>query len=122
MDQRRSFVVTFIAPNEIKVVRNELGGGTTLIADTFLPYGATFQVLTSLPDTPDGFGNTAAVTFALSKANFVSDGTVTDGNSAVNNGSIFIAIDTNTMTARAVTVIGATARIRGYRYNGSAWN
>ncbi len=125
MDQRRYFTVTFIGTNEFKIVRQEIGSPTpppTLIGDYFLPYGATFQVLPGMPDTPDGFGNTPAVTFAQTKIIFVSDGTVQDGNGAVNNGSIFMAIGTNTMTSRAVTVMGATARIRAYRYSGNWWN
>ncbi len=122
MDQRRNFTVTFIAPNEFQIVRQELGGSTTQIADYFLPNGATYQVLAGVPDTPDGLGNAQPITFAQNKIKFVSDGTVQDGNGNLNNGTIFIAIGSNPMTARTVTVMGATARIRAYRYDGGKWN
>lgn len=123
MDERKNFTVTFTpGTGEMKIVRNELDGSTTVKGDYFLPYGATYQVLPGLPDTPDGFGKAQAVTFAGNTIKFVSDGTVQDGTGAVNNGSVFMAIGTNAMTSRAVTVMGATARIRAYRYSGNGWN
>jgi len=122
IDQRRNFQVEFLGSKELKVTRLELSGPNTLIGDYSLPYGGTYQVYAGLPDTPDGLGNSQAVNFSSgSKIIMVSDGTVTDGTSPL-NGTVFMGIGDNTSTARAVTVLGATGRVRGYRYNGTAWN
>lgn len=125
ISQRRNFLVTFIGTNEIKVQREELppGSGTlTTISDNLLGNGVTYTLLTGVPDTPDGFGNSLAITFASSQIVFMSDGTAMNTSNQIMNGTVFMAIGKNPDTARAVTVMGATSRVKGYRYNGSAWN
>lgn len=125
ISQRRNFLVSLIGTNEIKVQREELpaGSGTlTTISDNFLGNGVTYALVTGVPDTPDGFGNSKAITFTSSEIVFMSDGTAVDTSSNLLNGTVFMAIGSNSATARAVTVMGATSRVKGYRYNGSAWN
>jgi prepilin-type N-terminal cleavage/methylation domain-containing protein len=120
MDQRRNFTVTFQGTNEILIVRNELTGPNTQIADYFLPNNATYMLFTGEPDTPDGFGKTSAVNFnGGTTINLMSDGSVTDASGNPVNGTVFMGIAGNPLTARAVTVMGATGRIRAYRFDGS---
>ncbi|MGH9353365.1 MAG: pilus assembly FimT family protein [Terriglobia bacterium] len=125
ISQRRNFLVTFIGTNEIKVQREELppGSGTlTTVSDNILGNGVTYKLVTGAPDTPDGFGNSFAITFASKEIVFMSDGTAVNTSGQIMNGTVFMAIGTNPATARAVTVMGATSRVKGYRYNGSTWN
>ena len=135
VSQRRNFTVTFRGTNELVVVRQEVppAGGlppvppvTTAMSDTFLPGVMVYMVSTGVPDTPDGFGNAQALNFCpasvacSSSLVFQSDGSVL-ANGKVVNGTVFMGVPGNTKTARAVTVMGSTGRMRGYRCNGAAW-
>jgi len=122
IDQRRNFVVTFKGTNEITVTRQELDGTLTPISDYFLNQGVVYMIFPTIPDTPDGFGNGLAINFAGGNAViFLGDDTATDGVGRLVNGTVFMGIPGKPSTARAVTVMGATARIKGYRYNGTQW-
>lgn len=130
ISQRRNFLVTFIGTNEIKVQREELppGSGTlTTISppdNYLLGNGVTYALVTSVPDTPDEFSGgpanppSSADNFPSSQIVFMSDGTAVNTSNQIINGTVFMAIGTNPATARAVTVMGATSRVKGYRYNG----
>jgi hypothetical protein len=54
---------------------------------------------------------------------FRAEGMFTDGNPNLDplNGTVFIGVFGQPSTARAVTIFGPTALIRGYRWNGSQW-
>ncbi len=129
MDERRNFIVTFNGTNEITVQRQELPLSNptyTLIADVSLSEGFAYTVVSRLPDTPDGFDTTLTpVCFGSpcgTSITFQGDGTaVTTVGGAPVNGTIFMATPGNSVTARAVTVLGATGQIQGYRYNGTTW-
>ena len=122
IDQRRNFKVTFQGTNELLIQRIELVGPLKTVADYLLPYGATYTYFSTLPDTPDGFGNTQAVNFnGGNSVIFVSDGSMTDAGNNFCNGTVFIGINNNPSTARAVTVMGATSRIKAYKFNGTSY-
>jgi hypothetical protein len=75
-----------------------------------------------VPDTPDAFGNANAVAFGVANTvMFGTDGTLIDGNGNPLNGTVFLIIISQPESARAVTVLGATGRIRGYRWWGGVW-
>ncbi len=127
ISQRRNFLVTFIGTNEIKVQREELplaSGTLTTVSDNFLGNGVTYTLVTSVPDTPDGFSGgpanppSSADNFPSNQVVFMSDGTAVNTSNQLGNWTVFMAIGTNPATARAVTVMGATSRVNGYRYNG----
>lgn len=128
MDERRNFVVTFSGTNEIKVQRQELPLSNptyTLVSDSFLGEGMTYSVLTPA-DTPDNFDSSLTpLCFGSpcgASITFQGDGTaVTTIGGAPVNGTVFMATSGEPITARAVTVMGATGQIQGYRYNGSTW-
>jgi prepilin-type N-terminal cleavage/methylation domain-containing protein len=129
IDQRRSVTVTFQGTSElVAVVQGINGASNTTLYDYFLPEGLKYVLLTGVPDTPDAFGNSYAVYYACPSntlpctITFQGDGSVLDGSSGSTNGSIFIGITGQTQTARAVTVLSATGRIRAWSYNGSAWH
>ena len=107
--------------------------------------GLQFFLFRSLPNTPMGplgFGNNSALDYEAVNGGtvgnaimFTSSGSlVGSGNASIANyyaignnnpinATIFIGIpgvDTN--TARAITVVGSTGRVRSYAYYGGAWH
>jgi hypothetical protein len=52
---------------------------------------------------------------------FTPSGTFIDAGNTLVNGTIFLGTPGNPMTARAVTILGATGRIRQYHWNGTTW-
>jgi hypothetical protein len=75
-----------------------------------------------VPDTPDAFGSATAVDFGgKSPLIFQSDGTLADNLGSPVSGSVFIGQAGHPETARAVTLLGATGRVRGYLWTGSLW-
>jgi Tfp pilus assembly protein FimT len=119
--QRRTVDLLFVTPNRIQAFRNELPDGQTLIADYGLESGVVFDVA-DRPDTPDGFGNAAAVDFGEAEViRFQADGTLVDEDGIVLNGTIFLSRPSEPLTARAVTITGGSGRAQGYRRMGEAW-
>lgn len=120
--QRRSVEIQFQQPNAIQVVRQDLPNGTTVLSGAVLEHSTQFAKFAGEPDTPDGFGAAAAINLGgAARIFFSADGMLTDeaGNPA--NVTVFIQQPGRVMTARAFTIFGPTARVRAYRWNGSAW-
>lgn len=122
INQRRAVVITFVPPNEIRLTRTNLPVGTTQIANGYLENNMAFMLFSGVPDTPDGFGRTAAVDFgAATQIMFTSDGTLTDQVGNPINGTVYLGQTGTPLTARALTVFGPTATMRTYRWDGSSW-
>jgi Tfp pilus assembly protein FimT len=128
--QRQSYYVTLnntVAPNTITVTQ----GATGVVIDTYsLPSDVKYQVLplfptsqVNFPLTPDSFGNgSTAVAFDQGVAGgapnvvyFQPDGSAQDVNGNFNNGVVYVARTGDYYSARALTVWGATGRLRGWR-------
>jgi type II secretory pathway pseudopilin PulG len=141
--KRRNVLVTFTAPNEIQLTVETLAGEApaAVIAPVYLndnvPGGDIFYVYPGLPDTPMAFGNSTALNFTPASGGtaglalmFSTSGelvgtTAASGYSTVGdnnpvNASIFTAIPGQLNTARAVTVLGTTGRVRSYSWAGPA--
>ncbi len=123
--QRHNMEVQFVGGNWVRVVRHETSGpvATTILTSVALESNATFSLTPSVPDTPDAFGANASLCFGAASGScaaqtyqFNSDGTLTDGNGVVINGTIFLSIVNQPESARAVTVLGATGRVRAYKW------
>jgi prepilin-type N-terminal cleavage/methylation domain-containing protein len=91
-----------------------------------LPQYTSYVLEPSVPDTPMAFGNTNAVYIANVSGGpigmrFTPTGSFTDstGSNPI-SGTIFIGIPNQSTTARAVTILGSTGRIRPYTYVGGA--
>lgn len=126
---RRVYMVTFnntVTPNTVTITQSNNG---TVISTYQLPTDTFFTVQSNFPAVgPDGFG-TGAVAIdcdqgvaGASTANktslyFYPDGSVQDVNQNTNNGVIYIGRTNDTSTPRAITVWGATGRLRGWRLN-----
>ena len=122
--QRRNMEIQFTGGNWVRVVRHEAPGiATTVLRSVALESNATFTLVPGVPDTPDAFGNANAVAFgAANTIMFGTDGTLIDGNGNPLNGTVFLSIISQPESVRAVTVLGATGRVRGYRWWGGVWS
>lgn len=142
--KRRNVQVQFTAPNQIQVTVLTLPGEAippalpVVYLNDNVAGGSTFTVFPSLPDTPMNFGNSTAINlqqptgggawsvmfttsgaFAGSAQAAASLYQATNNNPV--NASIFLGVAGRTNTARAVTVFGATGRVRSYTWTGSSW-
>lgn len=88
----------------------------------------SFLVFPTLPDTPDANGNSAAIVFEginggpVGGMLFQSDGELVDGGTFQPiNGTVFLGLAAQTPTARAITVLGGTGRVHGWKISGNTW-
>jgi type II secretory pathway pseudopilin PulG len=121
--ERRYMRIVYIAPNQLQIVRENVPGpSTTVVQSRVFEGGVEFYVFPSLPDTPDAFGGGTPINFGSAvDVKFSPDGTLVNQNGAGVNGSVFVGIPAYSRSARSVTVLGSTGRIRGYRWDGHAW-
>ena len=123
MTQRRNMELQFVGGNWVRVIRHEAPGvATTVLRSVALEGNATFSLAAGVPDTPDAFGNGNGVAFGVAQTvMFGTDGMLIDNNGNPLNGSVFLTIANTALSARAVTVLGATGRVRGYKWYGTGW-
>ena len=130
--QRQVYYVTFsnaAVPNTITITQ----GGSGVVLTTYtLPPDVQFNCVTGIPTgagtTPDGFGAGATpIDFDQGVAGgtknivyFQPDGSAQDINSNLNNGVIYIARPSELYSSYAITVWGATGRVRGWRMIGQS--
>jgi prepilin-type N-terminal cleavage/methylation domain-containing protein len=120
--QRRSVDVAFENPSRIRLLRNDPPAVVTPVGETILENGASLRVLGGVTDTPDQYGNEKAVDFDNSDVvRFMPDGTLTDTAGVPINGTVFMAIGDDVLSARAVTVTGGSGRAQPYRWDGAKW-
>jgi len=124
MDNRTEYVVTFQVPGRMLVqkIRN-----ATLSTDTTvdLPGDEQFIAINGLPGlgkAPDNFGNgKTAIDFDQAVGGgsnvlyFYPDGTVLDAVGNPNNGVLYIAHPGDISSSRAITVWGATGRVKSFK-------
>jgi prepilin-type N-terminal cleavage/methylation domain-containing protein len=124
IQQRRYMRLTFVSPNLVQIIREDTINTTTTLSSIVLEGGVTFGPITGVPDTPDGFGVGSAngINFGVvTNVKFAPDGTLVNQDGATTNGTIAMAIPNVQLSMRAVTVLGSTGRVRGYRWNGVIW-
>ncbi len=125
--QRRNIELTFILPDKLRLERqnvDQLGvtTGKTTLSEVALENGQQFLKYTGIPDTPDMFGASSAVTFnGTAPFMFTSDGSLVDSNGDVSNGSVFVGMPNQPLTARAVTIFGVTGKMRAWKWRGNSW-
>ncbi|MBZ5648633.1 MAG: prepilin-type N-terminal cleavage/methylation domain-containing protein [Acidobacteriia bacterium] len=130
VDLRRQYRITFIAPQTILTQRLEQNGQLTLIRTVTLPWDVQFLAVPGIPtqanQVPDGFGAGApAISFNNGiQIFFMPDGSARDVNGAINNGVLYLARPGQIQTSRAVSLFGATGRIKGWRIvqNAGVWS
>jgi Tfp pilus assembly protein FimT len=129
--QRRNMRLTFNANNSVQIIREEVPGPTlTTISTVPFEGGMQFLRLASLPDlttaplneVPASPGGTVGVAFGTAtQVRFSPDGTLVDQDGTALNGTLFICLPGQTMSARAITIFGSTGRVRAFRWDGSRW-
>jgi prepilin-type N-terminal cleavage/methylation domain-containing protein len=120
--QRRAMRLTFIGTNRLQIVREEVGGQTTVVRDVYFESGVQYGLAAGAGDTPDGYGNGSATYFnGAALVKFNTEGSLVDEQNAPVNGTVFLMIPSQTLSFRAVTVQGAIGRVRGYQWLGSQW-
>ncbi len=88
-----------------------------------------FTLFAAKGDTPDAYGNAAAIEFAGLSGGppagifFQSDGELVAAVTYLPiNGTVFLGATGDPSTARAMTVLGTTGRVRGWNGSGATWN
>jgi Tfp pilus assembly protein FimT len=121
--QRRNVELRFVGTNQIQLLRYEIPNGTTTVLSTVTLDGKNeFRLFAGVSDTPDSFGNGSAVSFGgASPWMFLSTGILIDASANPVNGTVFLGQANSPKTARAVTILGATGRVRDYKWNGTSW-
>jgi len=130
IDQRRIFRVSFNAPRTIQIdqVTYDSTGNQvfTFVSSIDLPVETQFLCVSGIPvangTTPDGLGQGKnAIDFSLESGGggttvfFQKDGRSTDSAGRLNTGIVYIARPDDLGSSKAVTVLGATGRVKGWR-------
>ena len=125
---RREVQVQFIGTNQLQITEIWPVGTAPVDKPVSFEGGAQFIVFPSVPDIPApfNFGNTAPVYFeGLSGGppimKFSTTGAFIDGGNTLVNGTVFMGIPGRSSTARAISILGATGRVREYHWDGSQW-
>ena len=121
ISQRRVSIINFENPNEMLIYRLETSGDLTLRNQIFLEGNVQFVQFASVPDTPDGFGAASSVDFDGEVPRFIEDGSLVDASGATLSGTVFLGIQDDPLSARAVTIFGGTGQVRGYAWSGTEW-
>ena len=110
------------------LTKTENAGSDVVLSTVPLQTPLIFTLVTGMADTPDGFGNAYAIEFeglnGLPTAGmmFQSDGELVDAATYLPiSGTVFLGVAGKTASARAITVLGTTGRVRGWRSTGTAW-
>jgi type II secretory pathway pseudopilin PulG len=134
ISDRRDVQVEFLTnppanPAGSYVRLTRLGGlccANTVILMMPISNSVIFTTFLGEPDSPDGFGNGGAIFFGGVTGGppagmmYHSDGTFTAlGTGIPINGTVFLAVPNQPTTSRAITILGATGRVRSYHISGT---
>lgn len=129
ISRRRNIEIAFTAPNIVTSRQRAVPdppnalGPSTLLETMRLEGGIEYRKFPAIgPDTPDAFGSAASIN--LGGANpvmFTSEGSFADVNGDPINATLLLGVANQTNTANAVTIIGTTATLRLWRWDGTRW-
>lgn len=136
IDQRRKYRLTFTAPRTIQLDQVVVDPVTHIQSFSFvstidLPVDTEFIAISGIPTagngTPDSLPTSGSaidldVDFGGggTQVFFQPDGRALDSSNRLNNGVVYVARPGELMSSRAVSVLGATGRIKGWRLVDSA--
>jgi prepilin-type N-terminal cleavage/methylation domain-containing protein len=133
--ERRRYLVQFsnaAVPSTVSISPADPAPGGVR-ATYSLPTDVAYTTVTGFPNPgPDGFGaGTTAIDFDQNIAvpvktdiYFYPDGSAQDVNNNINNGVVYVARPGDLNSGMAITLWGATGRIRGWRFTpvgGNKW-
>jgi Tfp pilus assembly protein FimT len=126
MTKRRDIQVSFIGNNQIQLTQLNLPAGQTVLSTVPIQAPVVFMLNPGTPDTPDAFGNAGPIEFGGIVGGpptmmFQSDGTFVSTTGVILNGTVFLGEPKVPAATRAVTILGATGRIRMYKANPTGW-
>jgi prepilin-type N-terminal cleavage/methylation domain-containing protein len=128
--QRQIYFVTLTnaaVPNGLSITQGSTGNVVAVYAlPSDVGYGTAINLPNSpnaFPTTPDGFGTAAfpidfdqgVVGGVKNVIYFYPDGSAQDANGNINNGVVYMAVPPIYGTFRAITLWGATGRLRGWQ-------
>jgi prepilin-type N-terminal cleavage/methylation domain-containing protein len=127
---RRYVQLKFPATNQLQLIQLDTltpgAGGINPVLDTVTLSPPLIFTLDGMPDTPDAYGNGGPIYFEgivngpVGGMVFQSDGEFLDGATFLPiNGTVFLGVTGQQSTARAVTVLGTTGRVRGWKSQGN---
>src|ERR1700674_370399 len=128
ISHRREVRVHFVGTNQRTVTEIWLLGTAPPPTTVTFEGGAQYTVFASTTDIPApyNFGNSAPIYFGgLSGGppimKFSTTGAFIDGGNTMLNGTVFLGIPGKPSTARAISILGATGRVREYHWDGAQW-
>ena len=120
VDTRRLLRVTFTAPQTITLDQQapiSEGGAWTQVSQLYLPDEMGFEIDGSVTAGPEGFATSDAINFSgLSHVYFIPDGSAVSGIGLISSGVVYVARPAEVETTRAITVFGATGRVKEWKY------
>jgi prepilin-type N-terminal cleavage/methylation domain-containing protein len=137
ISRRRNIQIRFVDPSSVESVELPVPGvgGAPIVLETVpLEGDMEYRKFDEIAvDTPDAFGSATAVTvagvpyadFIAAPANniamFTSEGVFADANGFPVNATVLLGREHQPLTASAVTILGATAALRTFRWDGRNW-
>ena len=129
VSRRRNIEIAFTAPNIVasaqrfvpdpRAVTPAPAPLETMRLEGRVEY-TKFTIITL--DTPDGFGSANPINLGgTGPYMFTSEGSFVDANGDPINATLLLGTPSQVPTANAVTIIGTTAAVRTWRYDGSKW-
>jgi prepilin-type N-terminal cleavage/methylation domain-containing protein len=129
ISRRRNIEIAFTPPNVVVSTQRAVPdppaptGPSTVLETMYLEGQIGYNKFPAVGlDTPDLFGSAAAIN--LGGANpvmFTSEGTFADVNGDPINATLLLGVPNRPSTANAITIIGTTATLRLWRWDGTRW-
>lgn len=125
---RREVQVQFVGTNQLTITELWTAGTPPPPTTVSFEGGAIYMVFNTLPDIPApySFGNSSPIYFGGVAGGppvmkFTTSGSFIDGGNTLVNGTVFLGISGRPSTARAISILGATGRVRQYHWDGTQW-
>jgi prepilin-type N-terminal cleavage/methylation domain-containing protein len=126
---RCEVAVSFTGNNTLTLTQIWFVGNPPPPVTTNLEGSVQYILFNGVPDLPGpyNFGNVAAIEFEGQAGGpplmkFTTNGSFIDAGGTFVNGTVFLGIPGNPSTARAISILGATGRVREYHWTGAAWS
>ena len=126
--RRRDIEIRFLPPNQVQSLQRPIPDppaitpAPTVLETMTFEGNIGFRLFTGVPDTPNLFGNGNPVSLGgVTPVMFSSDGAFVDVGGNPINATVSLGIEDDPLSATAVTVLGATATVERWRWNGTAW-
>lgn len=129
ISRRRNIEIRFLMPNQVQSAQRGVPDPPNPTPATFVLETVTFEGRLGYRQLPGVPTNTPAL-FGLGPAinlngalvvMFTSDGAFTDVNGDPVNAQIFVGVPQQSLSENSIAILGTTAAIRSWRWNGLNW-